>query len=84
MLYDVVKDGKVLGTFDNYRKAVEAKREAIDTPTSTQQSIEITPELRQSVKEGMPLFKDKWKNLADNIRKGKIADDIAMSGVPFA
>jgi len=50
---------------------------------TTQHSIEITPEIKAAVKEGMPLFKSPYQKIADFLRGGKLDKDIAMAGIPF-
>jgi len=58
--------------------------------TSTQHSIDITPELKAEVEGGLPLFKDikgRGKEIADLLRKGKIKQSGLQSniaGIPIA
>ena len=58
--------------------------------TSTQHSIDITPELKQEAESGLPLFKDikgRGKEIADLLRKGKIKSSGLQSniaGIPAA
>tara|TARA_R110001606_G_scaffold58220_3_gene139610 strand:- start:3605 stop:16288 length:12684 start_codon:yes stop_codon:yes gene_type:complete len=78
-------------TFEEQTQLNELTERRGDQKSISQPSIQITPELAQSVKEGMPLFSASKKvntaeflrGLAEKLEKGKIGDDVLMSGLPF-
>ena len=58
---------------------LKERQDAVKNPT--QNSIEITPELKQAVKSGLPLFKDPSKSFADKVRQAKVNGGKAFDAI---
>ncbi|MGV8130560.1 MAG: hypothetical protein ACP5N7_00490, partial [Candidatus Pacearchaeota archaeon] len=71
-----------LGVFNELKDARMASSELLSKQQTTQHSIEITPELKESVQKGMPLFSTpKSMSIGDKVRslkskKGTLQSDI--------
>jgi predicted GNAT family acetyltransferase len=67
-VYELVdENGNVIGNYGDKDAAMKA------VSTSTQYSIDITPELKQAVKEGIPLFKNELTQAKEKLKEASAA-----------
>jgi len=67
-VYELVdENGNVIGNYGDKDAAMKA------VSISTQYSIDITPELKQAVKEGIPLFKNELTQAKEKLKEASVA-----------